>query len=64
MSDCTRLWHAILAHGLHDAACGRDVGWIGSRDFKIVCTLAGLDPEAVVERFAPERFRTLIRVVG
>ena len=56
-----RLWHAILAHGLSDAAHGRDTAWIGSRDFEEVCALAGLDPEAVMTRFDPERFRRLIK---
>jgi hypothetical protein len=56
-----RLWHAILAHALHDAAKGDDPGWIGSRDFRLVCGLAGLEPEAVAERFDPERFRRLMR---
>lgn len=56
-----RLWRAILAHALHDAATGKDAGWIGSSDFRMVCTLAGLDPEAVQARFDPERFRRLIR---
>ncbi len=55
-----RLWHAVLAHGLHDVAKGRDAGWLGSRDFAIVCALAGLDPEAVRGSFDPERFRALI----
>ncbi|MBC7155629.1 MAG: hypothetical protein H5U19_13675 [Rhodobacteraceae bacterium] len=56
-----RLWHAILAHSLHDVARGKDTSWLGSRDFAVVCTLAGLDPEAVAERFDPERFRRLMR---
>lgn len=56
-----RLWHAVLAHALHDAARGRDVDWLTSRDFRIVCYLAGMDPEAVLTRFDPERFRALIR---
>jgi len=56
-----RLWHAILAHALHDAARGKDAGWIGSTDFEAVCTLAGLDPQAVAERFDPERFRRLMQ---
>ena len=55
------LWHAILAHALHDAARGQDIGWLGSNDFQIVCGLAGLDPEAVLTRFDPERFRRLIK---
>ena len=56
-----RLWHAVLAHALTDAAKGTDAGWIGSRDFEIVCTFAGLDPQAVAERFDPDRFRALIK---
>lgn len=56
-----RLWGAVTTHALHDAAKGRDADWIGSRDFAEVCTLAGLDPAAVAERFDPERFRALIR---
>lgn len=51
-----RLWHAILAHALHDAARGVDPRWIGSGDFHMVCTLAGLDPEAVQDRFNPETY--------
>jgi len=56
-----RLWYAILAHALQDAATGKDAGWIGSRDFHEVCSLAGLDPQAVAERFDADRFRRLIR---
>ena len=55
------LWRAVLAHGLSDAARGDDLDWLGSRDFEIVCTFVGLDPEAVLARFDPERFRRLIR---
>ncbi len=56
-----RLWHAILAHALHDAATGKDVAYLDSTDFEIACTFAGLDPDAVRTRFDPERFRRLIR---
>ncbi len=49
------------AAGLHDATKGEDAGWIGSRKFVQVCTFAGLDPEAVAERFDPGQFRALIR---
>ena len=57
----TRLWHAALAHALTDAAKGKDAGWLGSRDFHEVCNLAGLDSEAVIERFNPERLRRTMR---
>ena len=39
-----RLWHAVLAHALHDAALGRDAGWIGSTDFHLVCAFGGAGP--------------------
>ena len=47
------LWAEVLIAALRDVEKGRDTGWIGTRDFRIVCTLAGLDPDAVAERFAP-----------
>ena len=56
-----RLWCAVLTHALHEAAKGTDTGWIGSRDFRLVCDLAGLDPQAVQARFDPERYRQAIR---
>jgi len=55
------LWCAVLTHVLHDAAKGKDADWIGSADFRYVCTLAGLDPAAVAARFDPDLFRALIR---
>ncbi|MFW5881447.1 MAG: hypothetical protein ACOCTP_02900 [Roseicyclus sp.] len=61
MSEQHDLWVAVLAAGLQDAAKGRDAAWIGSPDFRHVCTLAGLDPEAVADRFDPEQFRRTIR---
>jgi hypothetical protein len=57
----SQLWRAILAHALHDAAKGKDAGWIGSRDFEIVCTFAGLDPDAVRDRFDPKKHRKALR---
>lgn len=56
-----RLWHAVVAHALHDAARGRDADWIGSRDFHMVCALAGIEAEAVAENFDADRFRRLIK---
>ncbi len=56
-----RLWVAVLANGLHDAARGTDLAWLGSRDFRMVCALAGMDADAVLSKFDPERFRRLIR---
>ena len=55
------LWCFVLQHALHDAAKGTDAGWIGGRDFRMVCALAGVEAEAVEERFNPEQFRALIR---
>ena len=42
------LWRAVLVAGLTDAAKGHDPGWIGSRDFVLVCHLAQVDPQAVL----------------
>ncbi|NHQ75192.1 hypothetical protein HAT86_12070 [Roseovarius gahaiensis] len=56
-----RLWQSVLTAGLHDAAKGKDAGWIGSSDFQLVCVFTGLDPEAVAERFDADRFRRLIK---
>ena len=50
------LWRAVLVLGLHDAAHGRDPGWIGSTDFHMVCALAQVEPDAVLRSFAPGRF--------
>ena len=51
------LWRAVLVAGLSDAARGQDAGWIRSRDFAMVCYLAGLDPQAVLRAYKPERFQ-------
>lgn len=51
------LWRAVLLLGLHDAAKGREAGWIGSRDFVKVCHLAQVDPQAVLRAYRPERFQ-------
>ena len=51
------LWRAVLVMGLHDHAKGRDTGWLGSRDFAQVCYLAGVDPQAVLRAYRPERFQ-------
>ena len=55
------LWCFVLQHALLDAAKGIDTDWIGGRDFRMVCALAGVEAEAVQERFDPERYRALIR---
>ena len=57
-----RLWCAVLAAGLNEAAKGKDANWIGTRDFRLVCSLAGLDPAAVTERFDPETYRHTTRM--
>jgi len=56
-----QLWHAVLAHAIHDAAKGKEMDWLSSPDFEAVCALAGLDAEAVRTRFDADRFRRLIR---
>ena len=44
---CVRLWRAVLARGIADAAtgCPKARSWLGSRDFRMVCGLADLDPD-------------------
>jgi hypothetical protein len=55
------VWGAVLLYGLHDAARGRDTDWIGSPDFETVCSLAGVDPDAVICAYQPERFMRMTR---
>ena len=38
----------VIGRRKHDCRVGD--GWVGTRDFRIVCTLAGFDPEALQER--------------
>jgi len=56
MSDSPdrHLWCAVLAAALHDAAKGRDVAYLDTPDFQVVCALAGIEAEAVAERLDPE----------
>lgn len=61
------LWRAVLALGLNDAAKGatpQDVAWIGSRDFRLVCYLAGVEADAVLRAYAPERFMRRLMVAA
>ena len=48
------LWCAVLAQAVADARRGRDREWIGSADFRMVCALAGIDPEGVEASLAAE----------
>ena len=57
------LWISVLAAALHDAARGKDVAYLESRDFKIACTFAGFDPDEVRENFNPERFRRTMKAM-
>jgi hypothetical protein len=55
------LWLAVLRLAFDDLTGGlkttkpidvhRAKQWVGSRDFAIVCYLAGVDPHATLERF-------------
>jgi hypothetical protein len=51
------LWRTVLMLALADAAKGRDANWIGSRDFRLTCALAGVDPDAVLRTFEADRDR-------
>jgi hypothetical protein len=55
------LWLTVLLQALIDAQRrgGRDLEWVGGKDFRMVCNLAGVDPEVAMEAFhhAPELTR-------
>lgn len=51
------LWRSVLANGLFDAARGIDADWLDSDDFAKVCSLAGVEPDAVLRAFDVERFK-------
>lgn len=54
------LWRAVLVAGLQDAAKGhdpKDVAWLRSDDFVVVCSLAAVEPNAVLRAFDVERFK-------
>lgn len=53
MSGERALWAAVLYAAVEDARRGRDAEYLDSRDFRLVCTFAGLDPDAVADRLAP-----------
>ncbi len=63
-NPCRELWLRVLLYGVHDADAGRDPGWIGSRDFHMVCALAGLDGDAVASALdrPRQRLTSLARV--
>ena len=58
MNPCTKLWQAVLEVALSDAQHRGEASWIGTRDFHIVCYLAGFDPEAVADAFKAGRTKT------
>lgn len=60
--DCRALWQSVLAEQWraafqpYDSRVGQllreqAASWFGSRDFHLVCALAGFDGPAVYERF-------------
>ena len=51
MDGFSALWRAVLVTALADAARG-DTGWIGSLDFRMTCSLAGVDADAALRAFA------------
>ncbi|MCA1775124.1 MAG: hypothetical protein LC676_05810 [Loktanella sp.] len=55
MDPATKLWQAVLEVALSDAQHRGDGAWIGTKDFRMVCTLAGFDPEAVADAFRAGR---------
>jgi hypothetical protein len=57
MDPHTRLWLAVLELALSDD----DPRWIGTRDFHMVCTLAGFDPDAVAHAYRTGRVGSVRR---
>ena len=55
MDPHTKLGQAVLEVAVSDATHRGDAGWIGIRDFRTVCTLAGFEPEAVADAFRAGR---------
>lgn len=51
-SRCRALWASVVQLCVEDFLAGRDVAFLGSRDFAILCDLAGLDVFAVKRRAA------------
>jgi hypothetical protein len=51
------LWRTVLGNGLHDATKGVDVEWLGSDEFAEVCSLAEVEPDAVLRAFREQRFK-------
>ncbi|MBK0399508.1 hypothetical protein H0I76_09920 [Limibaculum sp. M0105] len=57
-----RLWSQVLLAAIEDAlhpatamrpSQGQSIAWFRSRDFAEVCSLAGLDAQAVLDRLRP-----------
>ena len=47
--SCQALWRSVLHVALVDER--KNPGWVGSGDYYMVCALAGLDGEAVLDRW-------------
>lgn len=50
---CRQLWCSVLFAGLREVFDSRDPGdesWLVTEDFRIVCSLAGMEPEAVLDK--------------
>lgn len=46
---CRQLWADVLMVGLREAARDPRDGWLGSRDYHIVASLAGIDHDAAAD---------------
>lgn len=55
------LWRSVLLHGLKDASKG-DEAWLFSDDFRQVCSLAQVNPDAVLQCYTPSHFMRLPKV--
>lgn len=76
---CQRLWCAMLLRNLTDAtghgkilcegsgasnmAISQAQNWIGSNDFRLVCDMAGFNPDAIEEKYRSGELAALIRQI-
>lgn len=77
--SCKRLWCAMLLRNLTDAtgqgkilcegngassmAIRHAQNWIGSSDFRLVCEMAGFDPDAIEEKYRSGELTKLINQI-
>lgn len=56
ITDEQRLWLRVLLQGIRDHVLGRDLNWLGTSDFRVVCWWAGCDPDDIANWIDEGRF--------